>query len=52
MDNADKQDKVVIAKTDADEPGRELGNRYGVQGFPSKYHVQWVQEKWSLTNQL
>ena len=36
MDNADKQDKVVIAKTDADGPGRELGNRYGVQGFPSK----------------
>ena len=32
----DDQDKVVIAKTDADGPGRELGNRFGVQGFPSK----------------
>jgi hypothetical protein len=36
MYKADEQDKVVIAKTDADGPGRELGNRYGVQGFPSK----------------
>jgi hypothetical protein len=36
MYKADKQDKVVIAKTDADGPGRELGNRYGVQGFPSR----------------
>jgi hypothetical protein len=34
--HTDEQDKVVIAKTDADGPGRELGNRYGVQGFPSK----------------
>lgn len=36
MDKTDHQDKVVIAKTDADGPGRELGNRFGVQGFPSK----------------
>ncbi|ORY32576.1 disulfide-isomerase precursor [Naematelia encephala] len=28
-------DKVVIAKTDADGVGRELGTRYGVQGFPT-----------------
>lgn len=29
------QDKVVIAKTDADGVGRELGSRFGVSGFPS-----------------
>ncbi|GFZ44141.1 protein disulfide-isomerase [Saitozyma sp. JCM 24511] len=28
-------DKVVIAKTDADGVGRELGSRYGVTGFPT-----------------
>ncbi|EIW70859.1 hypothetical protein TREMEDRAFT_38433 [Tremella mesenterica DSM 1558] len=27
--------KVVIAKTDADGEGRDLGQRYGVQGFPT-----------------
>ena len=32
---AEKQDKVVIAKTDADGVGRDLGSRYGVTGFPS-----------------
>jgi protein disulfide-isomerase A6 len=26
----------VIAKTDADGVGRELGSRYGVTGFPSE----------------
>lgn len=29
------QDKVIIAKTDADGVGRELGSRFGVSGFPS-----------------
>ncbi|ODO08204.1 protein disulfide-isomerase domain [Cryptococcus amylolentus CBS 6273] len=29
------QDKVVIAKTDADGVGRELGSKYGVTGFPT-----------------
>lgn len=28
-------DKVVIAKTDADGVGRELGSRFAVQGFPT-----------------
>ncbi|WVQ99238.1 protein disulfide-isomerase domain [Kwoniella sp. CBS 9459] len=28
-------DKVVIAKTDADGVGRDLGNKYGVKGFPT-----------------
>ncbi|ORX36848.1 disulfide-isomerase precursor [Kockovaella imperatae] len=28
-------DKVVIAKTDADGVGKELGNRFGVTGFPT-----------------
>ncbi|KAI0071063.1 protein disulfide isomerase [Panus rudis PR-1116 ss-1] len=32
---ADKKDKVVIAKVDADGVGRELGQRYGVTGFPT-----------------
>ncbi|TXT07175.1 hypothetical protein VHUM_03345 [Vanrija humicola] len=27
--------KVIIAKTDADGVGRELGNRFGIQGFPT-----------------
>ncbi|KAK8864226.1 protein disulfide-isomerase domain [Kwoniella newhampshirensis] len=31
-------DKVVIAKTDADGVGRELGSRFGVQGFPT---IKW-----------
>lgn len=31
-----RQGKVVIAKTDADGVGRELGTKYGVTGFPSK----------------
>ncbi len=26
----------MIAKTDADGVGRELGQRFGVSGFPSK----------------
>lgn len=29
------QNKVIIAKTDADGVGRELGSRFGVSGFPS-----------------
>ncbi|WVR07221.1 protein disulfide-isomerase domain [Kwoniella sp. DSM 27419] len=28
-------DKVVIAKTDADGVGRDLGTKYGVKGFPT-----------------
>ncbi|OWZ68870.1 protein disulfide-isomerase domain [Cryptococcus neoformans] len=28
-------DKVIIAKTDADGVGRELGSRFGVSGFPT-----------------
>lgn len=36
------QDKVVIAKTDADGVGRELGSRYAVQGFPSEYHLHFI----------
>ncbi|WVQ82191.1 protein disulfide-isomerase domain [Cryptococcus sp. DSM 104549] len=31
-------DKVVIAKTDADGVGRDLGTRYGVSGFPT---IKW-----------
>ncbi|WWD17476.1 protein disulfide-isomerase domain [Kwoniella shandongensis] len=31
-------DKVVIAKTDADGVGRELGSRYDVKGFPT---IKW-----------
>ena len=27
---------MVIAKTDADGVGKELGNRFGVTGFPSE----------------
>lgn len=27
--------KVIIAKTDADGPGKELGNRFGVRGYPT-----------------
>ncbi|KAK4687212.1 26S proteasome regulatory subunit N3, partial [Tremellales sp. Uapishka_1] len=30
--------KVIIAKTDADGEGRELGSRYKVQGFPT---IKW-----------
>jgi protein disulfide-isomerase A6 len=30
------QNKVIIAKTDADGVGRELGTRFGVAGFPSE----------------
>lgn len=29
-------DKVIIAKTDADGVGRDLGSRFGVKGYPSK----------------
>jgi protein disulfide-isomerase A6 len=32
---AETQDKVIIAKTDADGVGRSLGSRFGVTGFPS-----------------
>ncbi|WWC70388.1 protein disulfide-isomerase domain [Kwoniella pini CBS 10737] len=31
-------DKVVIAKTDADGVGRDLGSKYGVTGFPT---IKW-----------
>ena len=30
---------MVIAKTDADGVGRDLGSRYGVTGFPSTFRV-------------
>jgi protein disulfide-isomerase A6 len=39
----------VIAKTDADGVGRELGSRYGVTGFPSTYHGLRVVVLLSLT---
>ncbi|WWD02779.1 protein disulfide-isomerase domain [Kwoniella europaea PYCC6329] len=38
-------DKVVIAKTDADGVGRELGSKYDVKGFPT---LKWF-PKGSLT---
>lgn len=28
--------KVIIAKTDADGVGRDLGTKFGIQGFPSE----------------
>ena len=31
------QDKVIIAKVDADGVGKPLGQRYEVKGFPSKW---------------
>lgn len=31
------QNKIIIAKTDADGVGRELGSRFGVSGFPSMF---------------
>ena len=30
------QDKVIIAKVDADGEGKSLGQKYGVSGFPSE----------------
>jgi len=32
---AHQSDKVIIAKTDADGVGKDLGRRYGVQGYPT-----------------
>ncbi len=34
------KDKVVVAKVDADGAGKPLGQKYGVTGFPSTWHLR------------